>query len=63
VDEFKQWARATFRRAGIDVDDDDVELAELVYRVAFAQLTLLDDLDFDRYPFEPVDPSTAPRPA
>lgn len=60
MDEFAAMARAALREAGIEVDDADLPLVELVYQSMVQQFAALDAADPVRFPFAPVDPSQAP---
>jgi hypothetical protein len=61
-DDFEQAAVATFRRAGIDVSQADLELVRLLHDGLFVQLGTLDGADPVTFPFEPIDPSRRPEP-
>ncbi len=60
MDEVENWARAAFRQAHLDVDDDDVAFVQLIYAAAIAQLHVLDQIDPDEFPVRAIDPSHAP---
>jgi hypothetical protein len=60
---FEALATATFTRAGVAVNPEDLSLVRLVYEGVFPLLAALDGVDTARFPFEPVDPSRAPGPS
>jgi hypothetical protein len=60
MDDFTDWALAASRYAGIDVDDDVVALAELIYTGVAQQLAALDGIDLERFPVRPIDPRHEP---
>ena len=60
VQDFDQWARATFAEAGLEVDESDVAFAELIYIGAMAQFAALDGLDLERFPFRAIDLRRSP---
>lgn len=57
---FEAHARAVFRRAGIEVTDDDLTLVELVQSGYEGNAAALDQADTTRFPHTPVDPSRTP---
>ncbi len=58
---FEDWARATFRQANIEVNDEDVALVKLVYGGALHQLEMLDRIDLDAFPARGIDLRHAPK--
>jgi hypothetical protein len=58
---FEDWARATYRQAGIEVDDNDLALVELIYAGALGQLEMLDRIDLEEFPARGVDLRHAPK--
>ena len=58
---FEDWARATYRQAGIEVDDNDLALVELIYAGALGQLEMLDRFDLEEFPARGVDLRHAPK--
>jgi len=58
---FEDWARATFRHANIEVNDEDVVLVELVYAGALHQLEMLDGIDLEDFPARGIDLRHAPK--
>jgi hypothetical protein len=58
---FEDWARATYRQAGIEVDAQDLALVELIYAGALSQLEMLDRLDLEDFPAKGVDLRHAPK--
>lgn len=61
MNEFQEWARSTYRQSGIDVNEDDLELIELVYSSALRQLDALDHIDLEKFPALGVDLRHAPK--
>ena len=59
-DDFEGLARASFRRAGLEVSAEDLALVRAVHDMLLGQLDVLLGADPARFPFEPVDPSRAP---
>jgi hypothetical protein len=57
---FAAMARSVLGGIGIEIDDADIPLVELVYERMLHQFQALDAADPSRFPFEPVDPSRAP---
>jgi hypothetical protein len=57
---FERYARAVFEHAGVDVSDDDLALVSLIHAGYEANSATLAQLDTTRFPFEPIDPGTAP---
>ena len=60
MSDFAAWALAASRYAGIEVDDDVVALAELIYLGVIRQLSVLDGIDLERFPVRPIDPRHEP---
>jgi hypothetical protein len=58
---FEEWARATFRQANLEVNEEDLVLVELVYRGALSQLELLDHIDLEQFPAKGIDLRHAPK--
>jgi hypothetical protein len=58
---FEDWARATYRQAGIEVDDNDLALVELIYAGALGQLEMLDRIDLEEFPARGVGLRHAPK--
>jgi hypothetical protein len=61
MNEFQEWARCTYRQSGIEVNDDDLELIELVYAGALGQLDALDHIDLEKFPALGLDLRHAPK--
>jgi len=57
---FEEHARAVFAKAGIEVNDEDLELVALIHSGYEAGSAALDQIDPARFPYEPIDPSRAP---
>jgi hypothetical protein len=57
---FEDCARLVFAKAGIAVTEDDLALVALIDAGYEATVTALDDVDPERFPFEPIDPSGPP---
>jgi hypothetical protein len=58
---FEDWARATYRQAGIEVDENELVLVELIYAGALGQLEMLDRIDLEAFPARGVDLRHAPK--
>ena len=61
MNEFQAWARTTYRQSGIEVNDDDLGLIELVYAGALRQLDALDHIDLEKFPALGMDLRHAPK--
>jgi hypothetical protein len=61
MSDFEDWARATYRQAGIDVDENELALVELIYAGALNQLEMLDRIDLEEFPARGVDLRHAPK--
>ncbi|NNN00642.1 MAG: hypothetical protein HKL86_02270 [Acidimicrobiaceae bacterium] len=58
--DFATWAHGASQYAGIEVDDDVLALAELIYSGVAQQLSVLDTLDLERFPVRAIDPREGP---
>jgi hypothetical protein len=58
---FEDWARATYRQAGIEVDEDDLTLVEVIYTGALDQLNMLEHIDLEEFPARGIDLRHAPK--
>ena len=61
MSDFEDCARATYRQAGIDVDENELALVELIYAGALNQLEMLDRIDLEEFPARGVDLRHAPK--
>jgi hypothetical protein len=61
MSDFEDWARATYRQEGIDVDENELALVELIYAGALNQLEMLDRIDLEEFPARGVDLRHAPK--
>ncbi|MFZ1062845.1 MAG: hypothetical protein WAN30_05170 [Acidimicrobiales bacterium] len=61
MNNFEDWARATYRHAGIEVDDNELVLVEMIYAGALNQLEMLDRIDLEAFPARGVDLRHAPK--
>ena len=60
---FEEWALATYRQAGIEVDETDIKLVALIYDGALHQLEVLDHIDLEKFPALGIDLRHAPTPS
>ena len=60
MSDFTTWALAASRYAGIEVDNDVVDLAELIYLGVSRQLAVLDGIDLEQFPVRAIDPRQEP---
>jgi hypothetical protein len=58
---FEDWARATYLQAGIEVNNDELALVEMIYVSALSQLEMLDRIDLEEFPARGVDLRHAPK--
>jgi hypothetical protein len=58
---FEDWARATYRHAGIEVDESNLALVESIYASALSHLEMLDRIDLEEFPARGVDLRHAPK--
>ena len=61
MSDFQDWARATYRQAGIEVADNELVLVELIYAGALGQLEMLDHIDLEEFPARGIDLRHAPK--
>jgi hypothetical protein len=61
MSDFQDWARATYRQAGIEVGDNELVLVELIYAGALGQLEMLDRIDLEEFPARGIDLRHAPK--
>jgi hypothetical protein len=61
--EFEDWAKATYRQAGIEINETDLKLVDLIYASAIHQLEVLDHIDLEKFPATGIDLRHAPKPA
>ena len=61
MNEFEEWATATFHQSKIEVNPSDLGLIELIYTAAIRQLEVLDGINLEEFPAVALDLRHAPR--
>jgi flagellin-specific chaperone FliS len=63
MNDFEDWASATYRQSHIDVEASDLVLIELIYSGVIRQLEALDHIDLEKFPAVGMDLRHAPKPS